>query len=248
MLTPQELNEQSFAKAVFGGYDMAAVDSFLEVVSKDYSDLYKENAVLKNKLKVLVEKVEEYRSTEDAMRMALLNAQKMAKDITEEAELKSKALMDDAERSAQNKLRECRDEIEAEEKRLNLAKTKTAEFIAASGELVSKHSEFLSKLQEYAIPPEELRSEPREVQQPAEPQEQKADNIEKTVAQIIERSMAEAQEGAANAEESEGAPEASENSDDTRVFTPAPKEADEGRKSKFEFVNLQFGSDYDATK
>ena len=137
MLTPQELNDQSFAKAVFGGYDMAAVDSFLEVVSKDYSDLYKENAVLKNKLKVLVEKVEEYRSTEDAMRMALLNAQKMAKDITEDAELKSKALMDDAERSAQNKIRECRNEIEAEEKRLTLAKAKTAEFIAASGELVA---------------------------------------------------------------------------------------------------------------
>ncbi len=163
MLTPQELNDQSFAKAVFGGYDMAAVDSFLEVVSKDYSDLYKENAVLKNKLKVLVEKVEEYRSTEDAMRMALLNAQKMAKDITEDAELKSKALMDDAERSAQNKIRECRNEIEAEEKRLTLAKAKTAEFIAASGELVAKHADFLSKLQEYALPPEEAKPQPQPV-------------------------------------------------------------------------------------
>ncbi len=243
MLTPQELNDQSFAKAVFGGYDMAAVDSFLEVVSKDYSDLYKENAVLKNKLKVLVEKVEEYRSTEDAMRMALLNAQKMAKDITEEAELKSKALMDDAERSAQNKLKDCRGAIEAEEKRLALAKAKTAEFIAASGELVSKHSEFLSKLSEYAIPPEEAKSAPQEAQ-PAEAEEKQADNIEKTVAQIIERSMSE--QAAEPAEEPDS--EASGGGDDTRVFTPAPKDAEEGRKSKFEFVNLQFGSDYDATK
>lgn len=246
MLTPQELNDQSFAKAVFGGYDMAAVDSFLEVVSKDYSDLYKENAVLKNKLKVLVEKVEEYRSTEDAMRMALLNAQKMAKDITEDAELKSKALMDDAERSAQNKIRECRNEIEAEEKRLTLAKAKTAEFIAASGELVAKHADFLSKLQEYALPPEEAKPQPQPVQ-PAEAQEQQADKIEKTVAQIIERSMSE--QPPAEGEAAPAAPEAAGgNADDTRVFTPAPKDAEEGRKSKFDFVNLQFGSDYDATK
>ena len=74
MLTPQNIQEQEFNKAVFGGYDMGAVDDFLETVSADYTALYKENAVLKGKLKVLVDKVEEYRSTEDSMRMALLTA------------------------------------------------------------------------------------------------------------------------------------------------------------------------------
>ena len=71
MLTPQDIQNQEFAKAVFGGYDMAAVDDFLEQLAADYTALYKDNMVLKGKLKVLVEKVEEYRSTEDAMRMAL---------------------------------------------------------------------------------------------------------------------------------------------------------------------------------
>ena len=61
------------SKAVFGGYDMSAVDDFLETLTTDYAALYKENAILKSKIKVLVEKVEEYRSTDDAMRMALLN-------------------------------------------------------------------------------------------------------------------------------------------------------------------------------
>ncbi|MBQ1703720.1 MAG: DivIVA domain-containing protein, partial [Oscillospiraceae bacterium] len=61
MLTPQNIQEQEFNKAVFGGYDMGAVDDFLETVSADYTALYKENAVLKGKLKVLVDKVEEYR-------------------------------------------------------------------------------------------------------------------------------------------------------------------------------------------
>ena len=68
MLTPQEVSERAFPKASFGGYNMAQVDEFLDVLTEDYSALYSENAVLKSKMKVLVEKVEEYRSTEEAMR------------------------------------------------------------------------------------------------------------------------------------------------------------------------------------
>ena len=75
MLTPQELTGKVFEKALFGGYDMGSVEEFIEAIAKDYTDLYKENAALKSKMKVLVDKVEEYRSTEDAMRMALLTAQ-----------------------------------------------------------------------------------------------------------------------------------------------------------------------------
>ena len=68
MLTPQEVSTHAFTKAVMGGYNMAAVDEFLDVLTEDYSALYSENAVLKSKMKVLVDKVEEYRSTEEAMR------------------------------------------------------------------------------------------------------------------------------------------------------------------------------------
>ena len=59
MFTPQEIQEKTFVKAVFGGYDMATVDEFLEPLTEDYITLYKENAVLKSKMKVLVEKLEE---------------------------------------------------------------------------------------------------------------------------------------------------------------------------------------------
>ena len=86
MLTPQEVSTHSFAKASFGGYNMAMVDEFLDELTDDYTALYKENAALKAKLKVLVEKVEEYRATEDAMRSTLLAAQKMAAQMVAEAQ------------------------------------------------------------------------------------------------------------------------------------------------------------------
>ena len=76
MFTPQEVSEKVFPKASFGsgGYAMAAVDEFLDTLTEDYTALYKENVALKAKLKVLAEKVEEYRATEDAMRSTLLPA------------------------------------------------------------------------------------------------------------------------------------------------------------------------------
>lgn len=76
MLTPQEAESHVFPKASFGGYNMLQVDAFLDSLIEDYRTLYQENASLKSKMKVLVEKVEEYRATEDAMRMTLHSAQK----------------------------------------------------------------------------------------------------------------------------------------------------------------------------
>ena len=47
MLTPQEVSNHAFAKAVMGGYNMAMVDEFLDELTDDYTSLYKENAALK---------------------------------------------------------------------------------------------------------------------------------------------------------------------------------------------------------
>ena len=93
MFTPQEIQEKTFVKAVFGGYDMATVDEFLEPLTEDYITLYKENAVLKSKMKVLVEKLEEYRAQEQSMRKAILTAQRTADNMVAEAEKKAAKLM-----------------------------------------------------------------------------------------------------------------------------------------------------------
>jgi len=147
MLTPQEINEKGFNKAVFNGYDMGDVDDFLETVSNDYNALYKENAILKGKLKVLVEKVEEYRSTEDAMRMALLTAQRMGEEITTEATRAKDEMLMKTEMEIKEKLSDTEKRVEDEELRLAIAEKETAKFIELSQAIISKHSEFLEKLE-----------------------------------------------------------------------------------------------------
>ena len=83
MYTPNELKEIRFDKARFGGYDSASVDKTFATVCEDYSSLFKENTMLKKKLKILADTVEEYRSVDDAMRKALVNAQNMANEMVE---------------------------------------------------------------------------------------------------------------------------------------------------------------------
>ena len=153
MLTPQEVSNHAFAKAVMGGYNMAMVDEFLDELTDDYTSLYKENAALKAKMKVLVDKVEEYRSTEDAMRAALLTAQKMADSMVAEAEEKKKSLLENAESEANRKIGALRDEVAQEERRLTAAKAETADFLARVRELYEREMKLLEELPEAAPRP-----------------------------------------------------------------------------------------------
>ena len=154
MLTPQEVSGRAFSKAAFGGYNMAMVDEFLDEVTDDYTALYKENAALKAKLKVLVDKVEEYRATEDSMRAALLTAQRMANTMVEEAEEKKKSMLAGAEDEARAKLGALQGEIELEQRKLNAAKAATADFLQKTRELAQAQLALIERAPD--LTPEEI--------------------------------------------------------------------------------------------
>ena len=100
MITAQDIREKTFEKARMGGYDMASVDDFLEELADEIANAQKENAVLKSKMKVLVDKIEEYRANEEALNMAILSAQKLAVQIESEARQRASATVADAEAKA----------------------------------------------------------------------------------------------------------------------------------------------------
>ena len=156
MFTPQEVSEKVFPKASFGGggYNMASVDEFLDALTEDYTALFKENVTLKAKLKVLAEKVEEYRSTEEAMRQALLTAQKMAAKLVQEAQSEKEKILADAQVEAQAEIHRLDDERRAAEKKLQAAQEKTAAFIRRSEELCQAQRAFLQSLPELDFLPE----------------------------------------------------------------------------------------------
>ncbi len=209
MMTPQEVQEKTFSKAVFGGYDMAAVDDFLEPLTDDYITLYKENAVLKSKMKVLVETVESYRGSEEAMRSVLVNAQKTADQIIADAKQKAEQIASDAFKAASIKTEDIDAEIKAHEAKLDAAKQNTLDYIEKMRKLYSRQLEFLETLQNL----EEHKLAPKAEPQPEE--SAPAEDLDQT--RRIEPVVEEA---------------------------PAP-EAEEPAKPRFEFIDLQFGKDYE---
>ena len=100
MFTPQQIDQISFSRATFGGYDMQQVDEFLEPLTEDYVTLYKENALLKSKMRVLVGKLEEYRKSEASMKEAVVNAQKTCDKMVLEAEAKCAQMLKNASATA----------------------------------------------------------------------------------------------------------------------------------------------------
>ncbi len=100
MFTPQQIDQVSFNRATFGGYDMQSVDEFLEPLTEDYVTLYKENALLKSKMRVLVTKLEEYRNNEASMKDAIVNAQKTCDKMVKEAEAKCTQMLTEANAAA----------------------------------------------------------------------------------------------------------------------------------------------------
>ena len=131
MFTPQQIEQIAFNRVTFGGYDMQSVDEFLEPLTEDYVTLYKENALLKSKMKVLVGKLEEYRNNEASMKAAIVNAQKTCDMMVKEAEAKCTQMLNEANVAAAENTKNSNALVAAEEARVEearrLAQTKIEE-------------------------------------------------------------------------------------------------------------------------
>ena len=222
MMTPQEVASHAFAKATFGGYNMAMVDEFLDALTEDYTALYNDNAILKNKLKVLSDNIEEYRATDNAMRKTLLAAQQLAETMVSEAEQKKTSLVHDAEAAAANRIEELRAEIAAEEYRLKVAQEATAAYVRKLQEMHANEIALLEGLSQM-VPPE------------TKPVDDPAEDIKASLSNLIQLQV----------EEPEVEPEAEEEpveAEEDVSEAPVYEELDPSVTRRFE--NLQFSKDY----
>ena len=186
-MTVHEIQEIGFEKAVFGGYDMKSVDTFLERVAEEFAAMQKENAALKAKMKVLVDKIEEYRGVEDGMRRALMSAQTIAQDTIDKAKQEAQDIVTAAKDETENKVKNTRDEITLEEQKLETAKKNTLEFdarisaayqaqakalveLAKAEKLVGQQQEPVQQPAPQPVAPQAAPAQP-----PTPPQEEQAD-------------------------------------------------------------------------
>jgi len=190
MITAQDIREKGFERARMGGYDMASVDDFLEELADDVAATQKENAVLKSKMKVLVDKIEEYRSNEEALNAAILSAQKLAVQIESEARQRAADTIAEAEKKAQETLGSISARADAEEKRLADAKAAAAKFIEAAKALCHTQLGKLDKIaDEMGVEEPAPAAAPAPAEEPVPVEEPKQPSIDDAVS-AIEKSAA----------------------------------------------------------
>lgn len=185
MITAQDIREKTFEKSRIGGYDMASVDNFLEEIADDITAAQKENSVLKSKMKVLVDKIEEYRANEEALNMAVLSAQKLAVQIENDARTRSAAMIEEAEQQVKARVGGIEAETEKQEKRLADAKAATEKFFEAARALCNTQLRNLD-----AISSGMTAAQPAATAAPAAPASESADvdsavrSIEESVSKL----------------------------------------------------------------
>ena len=168
-MTPQDIREKTFEKAMFGGYDMAAVQNYQEEVATELANAQKEIAVLKGKRKVLVDKIEEYRASEDAMRLAILSAQKVGKQIEDDAQARADKILSEAKNTSDRILGGLQHETANEEAKLLNAKTSCAKFLEDVRNLCLTQLEYLDGVAGSKAASAPRAARPAETAAPAEP-------------------------------------------------------------------------------
>ena len=152
MFTPQQIDQISFSKATFGGYNMQQVDEFLEPLTEDYVTLYKENALLKSKMRVLVGKLEEYRKNEASMKEAVINAQKTCDKMVAEAEAKCAKMLQGASSTAAANTQVSDAQLAAENARLEEARQVAAAKITELQDQLRSCIQALDRIKENNAP------------------------------------------------------------------------------------------------
>lgn len=164
MLTAKDIRNKRFEKAAFG-YKQEEIDEFLQELENDLKTMEQDLEDANNKIQLLADKVREYRADEEALKDALLGAQKQGKlviaeanekaeEILREAREKADELTDEAVRQHAEAMEKNRLEIEREHQALVIAQNQVADFKKQLFDMYKSHLDLISQMPE----PEEYDS------------------------------------------------------------------------------------------
>ncbi len=161
MISASDIRERKFEKAAFG-YKQEEIDDFLAELISDFEQLDAERDDLHSKIQILADKVREYRQDEDALKDALLGAQKQghkvvaeaqekADEIIAQAEEKAKILLDEATVQHEAAMEKNRAEIAKEKENLIEAQKQVSEFKKSLFDMYKTHLEMISAMPEIEL-------------------------------------------------------------------------------------------------
>ena len=121
MITPLDIENKTFKKQAVNGYSTQEVQEFMSELLKDYERIYKENIEYKDKIAVLNQGIQHYKTIEDTLQSALVVAQGTAETVKANARVEADNIIRDAEISARKSVDEIGQRVL--EKQLKLEET-----------------------------------------------------------------------------------------------------------------------------
>lgn len=121
MITPLDIENKTFSKQAINGYSTQEVHEFMAELLKDYERIYKENIEFKDKIQVLNQGIQHYKSIEDTLQNALVVAQGTAETVKANARIEADNILKEAEINAKKSIDEIGQRVL--EKQLKLEET-----------------------------------------------------------------------------------------------------------------------------
>ena len=180
MISASDIRDKRFEKAAFG-YKQEEIDDFLAMLIEEFDEIDAEREDLHSKIQILADKVREYRQDEDALKDALLGAQKQGHKVVAEAQEKADEIIAQAESKANELIEEAtvaheaameknRQEIEKEKQNLYEAQRQVTEFKKTLFDMYKSHLEMISAIPEIEIEEEEeIQEYETEEEEPPKP-------------------------------------------------------------------------------
>ncbi len=109
-ITPLDIQQKQF-KVKFRGFDMEEVYSFLEIIREELEEILKENSMLKEKVALLENQLDEYKKIDQTIRDTLMTAQRLVDEYKTNAKKEAELIIKEAEMQAENIIREAQEKV-----------------------------------------------------------------------------------------------------------------------------------------
>ena len=143
MLTPVDIQQKKFHVGL--GYDKKDVNTFFDSVSESYEVLYRSNAELKEKVSILNDTLQNYRSKESHLEKSLKRAEKDTVETISNATKEAKGILRDAKIQANNIVADAEKRLERLEDEIAILEAKYTAYKSNFCSLIQKQFEFLGE-------------------------------------------------------------------------------------------------------
>ena len=143
MYTPLDIENKKFSKQMVNGYSVEEVDDFLDELTIDYENIYKQVVEETKKASDMDEELKKYKNIENTLQNTLVMAQTTADEIKELAKQQADQIVKEAQGTAKQEVIEIeqsivtkRKELEDLEKQIDVYKAKMESLLISQLELL----------------------------------------------------------------------------------------------------------------